>query len=105
MKKLVSILLLSFFVAGCGSRVPKSSTAQKIIKKHFSKYGNKFPSSQFGNQKVTEVEVLKTEEIQKGLARSEAVVVLENGQRVKVEMTLIHKLPMGWRYQGWEQAQ
>lgn len=94
-------LLLTAAVA-CGGRVPSPETARDIIKDHFNDYGKKYPDSVFGNRKVQKVDILSVEELQRKLATAVAMVGLDNGSSVKIQMNFLHKVPLGWRSQGWE---
>jgi len=102
MKNFLLLLSLFLLLTACGGRVPSPGTAQNIIKHHFNDYGNKYPTTVFGNRKVQKVEILSMEEIQRHVATAVAMVDLENGTQVKIQMNFLNKPPLGWRSQGWE---
>src|SRR4030095_17162669 len=102
MKKCFLLFLVSLFLASCGGRIPSPETAQDIIKDHLNDYGKKYPDSIFGNRKVQKVDIVSIEELQRKLATAIAMVGLDNGTAVKIQMNFLHKAPLGWRSQGWE---
>jgi len=89
------------FLSGCGARLPSPKTSQKLITKHFKKYGKKYKESDFGATKVERVEVNETTELQKDLALTEAFVYLSEGPVYHVLVNL-KKKSFGWRYVSWE---
>ncbi len=100
-KTILSILILVGLVA-CGGRIPSPQTAQGIIRKHLDHYGKKYADTLLSGHKVSKVEIINIEEIQKDLATAQAMVSLDNGTELKIQMNFLHKLPLGWRQQGWE---
>lgn len=91
-----------FILAACGGRLPSPKTSERVITKHFKKYGKKYKESDFGRYKVEKVEIDQIEEIQKNMASVEAFTYLSEGSSVyRVRVTLQRKA-LGWRYQSWE---
>ena len=102
MKKFLLLFAVSLILVGCGGRVPSPETARDIITDHFNDYAKKYPDSPFGGRKVQKVEVVNIEELQRHLATAVALVGFDNGTAVKIQMNFLHKFPLGWRSQGWE---
>lgn len=100
-KSLCLLICLLWLVGGCGSRLPEPATSQRVIAKHFKKYGKKYKETDFGHSKVTQVEISGTEEIQKDLAVVDAFTYLSDGPVYRVRVTL-RKKAFGWRYVQWE---
>jgi len=75
-----------------------------VAQKHFNKYGKKYKETEFGQSRVSTVEVKAVEELQKNLATSFLLVKLDNGSEIPVIMTFQRKAPLGWRTIGWERA-
>ncbi|MBI2083377.1 MAG: hypothetical protein HYT76_07375 [Deltaproteobacteria bacterium] len=91
-----------FILTACGGRLPSPHTAERVVTKHFKKYGKKYKETDFGRYKVEKVEIDHIEEIQKNLASVEAFTYLAEGSSVyRVRVTLQRKA-LGWRYQSWE---
>ena len=101
-KTILFIFIILFGFAACSGRSPSPETAQKIIKKHLNHYGKKYPNTILSGHQVTKVEILEIEEIQKNLATGQAVVSLDNGTSLNIQMNFLYKYPLGWRQQGWE---
>ena len=97
----IPVLLLAALVVGCGARLPSPETSQKIIKKHFKKYGKRHKETDFGRHKMERVEVAQTEELQRDWAQAEAYAYLKEGPVYRVRVTL-RKKAFGWRYVSWE---
>ena len=99
---LLPFVVLAFLGVGCGARLPAVQTSQKIVAKHFKKYGKKYKETDFGRYKVEKVEISGSEEIEKNLASVEGYVYLSAGGPVyRVRFTL-RKKTLGWRYIQWE---
>lgn len=96
------ILLLSFSFLHCGKRVPSLPKAQSVMSKRIEKYGKKYTETKFSGSKVSRVEILSVDELQKNLVSVAGKVHMENGNAFQVRMTMIRKYPLGWRSQGWE---
>jgi len=102
MKRFFGLLLVSFLFISCGGRVPSPQTAQGIMKDYFKGYGKKYPTTIFGTQSVDKIEILDTEELQKAIATSKALLTFKDGSQMKIQMNFLHKAPLGWRATGWE---
>lgn len=96
------IVLAAFLVAGC-ARTPQPKTSAKLIKKHFKKYGKKYPSTIYGQNRVKEVEITGQEEIHKHLVALDSFLTLQNGEVQRIHVTL-EKGPFGWKFVSWELA-
>lgn len=92
---------LIFLNLACAGRLPSQTKTTKIIRKHFHQYGKEYKESPFGNKKVTNVELLTTEEIHKHLIAVQSFVTIEGPEVFKVRV-VIEKGPFGWRYIAWE---
>jgi len=101
---LVFILAFGVFATACASRTPSPKTTARLAKGYFNHYGKKYKTSEFGISKVGEVDVKEVKELQKDVATSFMVVKLADGTEIPVIMTLIRKLPLGWRTTSWEWA-
>lgn len=102
MKNFTIILTgLTIFLTACGGRLPATSKSQAIIRKHFNQYGKEYKESPFGNKKVTNVEILKAEEIHKHLVSVQSFLTIQGPEVFKVRV-VIEKGPFGWRYVSWE---
>ena len=88
-------------LTACGGRLPSTARTQGIIRHHFNHYGKKYKTSPFGKKKVTNVELLKVEEIHKNLIAVQSFVTIEGPEVFKVRV-VIEKGPFGWRYVSWE---
>lgn len=106
-KKLALALLLSLCLTGaaCGGRTPSNVKTAKIAKGFFNKYGKKFKDTQFGQSKVSQVEVKEVRELQKNVSTSFLLVKMADGTEIPVIMTLIRKPVSGWHTTSWEVAQ
>src|SRR5262249_52938277 len=102
MRRIAFLLLSGFLMISCGGRVPSAQTAQGIMKGYFKSYGKKYPKTQFGAQAIDKVEILETEELQKGIACSKALLTFKDSSQMKIQMNFQHKSPLGWRMTGWE---
>jgi len=91
------IILLS----ACGGRVPSPQTATDIMKDHFKKYGKKYPTSIFGTHTVSNIEIVNTEELQRKIATTQALLTFNDGNQMRIQMNFQHK-PFGWKATGWE---
>lgn len=100
-KKTAIILLLGVSLAACSGRLPSTERSKEIIRRHFDRYGKKYESSPFGKKKVTDVEILKQEEIHKQLVAIQSFVTVEGPDVFKVRVVL-EKGPLGWRTIAWE---
>lgn len=101
MLKKTALLLIGLSFLACGGRLPAQSTAKNIVRNHFNQYGKKYEASPFGGKKVTNVEILKIEEIHKHLVSAVSFVTLEGPEVFKVRL-VIEKGPFGWRALSWE---
>lgn len=90
-----------FTLVACSGRLPSSSRATGLIRKHFNHYGKEYEKSPFGDKKVTNVEILQINEIHKKLVAVLTFVTLSGSEVFKVRVTL-EKGPFGWRYVSWE---
>ena len=98
----VLFLCLGFFVSvGCAGRVPSAATSQKVIKRHFKKYGKKYKETDFGQHPVKAVETGEISELQRKLAAVDAFVYLEEGSVYQVRVLLVKKA-FGWKIESWE---
>jgi hypothetical protein len=86
----------------CGGRVPSDAKTAHLAKGYFKKYGNKYKDTVFHNNGPAQVEVKRTQELQRSLANSFAILQLKDGQEVPVILTLLNKFPRGWRISSWE---
>lgn len=105
MKKLAFLLLTAFCLTqvACGGRTPSTSHTASIAKKYFTKYGKKYRDTDFAGRIAT-VEVKEVRELQKNVATSFVLLKMENGTEIPVIMTVIKKMPTGWRTTSWELA-
>lgn len=101
MKRTAVVLLLGLLLTACAGRLPSAERSKNMIRKHFNQYGKKYETSPFGKKKVTDVEILKTEEIHKQLVAIQSFVTVEGPEVFKVRIVL-EKGPFGWRYVAWE---
>lgn len=101
MNKKIIFTLLGLFLLACGGRLPTQSTTKNIIRKHFNHYGRDYKKSPFGGKKVTNVEILKVEEIHKHWVSAISFVTIEGPEVFKVRV-VVEKGPFGWRYVSWE---
>lgn len=99
--KISATILLILMLAACGGRLPTTAKTQSILRHHFQKYGKKYKESPFHNKKITNIEVLKMDEIHKNLIVAQSFVTIEGPEVFQVRMT-IEKGPFGWRYVSWE---
>lgn len=95
------MLVILLFTA-CSGRLPSTNTAQSLIKGHLNKYAKKYSNTVLSGHHVAKVEILNLEEMQKHFATAQALVGLDNGTSLKIQMNFIYKRPLGWRQQGWE---
>lgn len=102
MKKYSLLLFSAFLLVACAGRVPSTETAQDIVRGYFNKYGKKYKETPFGSHSVKDVQILSMEEIQRHLSYGSALVSLDNGDQIKINMNFLYKSPLGWRQQGWE---
>lgn len=87
------------------ARLPKPETSARLIRKHFKKYGKKFPQTVYGQSKVSEVEITDQSEIHKHLVAVESFVTLENATVRRIYAT-VEKGPFGWwKFVSWENVQ
>ncbi len=101
-KPMLLLICLAFLAAGCADRTPSPPKTANIAKGYFKRYGKKYKESEFGQSKVSQVEVKEVRELQKNVATAFLLVKLENGSEIPAIMTLIRKLPGGWRTTSWE---
>lgn len=87
---------------GCGGRIPSDAKTANLAKGYFKKYGNKYKDTVFHHNGPQQVEVKRTQELQRSLANSFAILQLKDGQEVPVILTLLNKFPRGWRISSWE---
>ena len=102
MKKLLSLVCLLLMLAACAGRTPSDAKTANLSKGYFKKYGNKYKDTMFYNNGPQSVEVKRTQELQRNLANSFAILQLKDGQEVPVILTLLYKFPRGWRISSWE---
>lgn len=102
-KHIALVLAVTFLLCACGGRLPKPHTSQKLIYKHFKKYGKQYPGTIFGQYPVVKVEVEKQEEIRKHYAAVDAYVKLGDGTLRKINAT-VEKGPLGWKFVSWEDS-
>ena len=104
MKKLTLALLLIFAFAqvGCGTRTPSQAKTARIAKGFFNKYGKKYKETEFGQGKVSQVEVKEVRELQKNVSTSFMLVKMDTGSEIPIIMTLIRKPISGWKTTSWE---
>jgi hypothetical protein len=95
----IAIALALCFTA-C-ARMPTPAKSAKVIKKHFKKYGKKYPDTVYGKSKVQEVDITDQQEIHKHFVAVESFVTLEDGTVRRIYATL-EKYPFGWRFVSWE---
>jgi hypothetical protein len=98
------VAILAFCFVSC-ARMPKSETSAKLIRKHFKKYGKKFPQTVYGKSKVSEVEITGQSEIHKHFVAVESFVTLEGGEVRRIYAT-VEKGPFGWwKFVSWENVE
>jgi len=101
-KKIIVIVMgLAFWITACDGRLPTTARSQAILRKHFNHYGKEYKESPFGKKKVTNIEILKMEEIHKHLVALVSFLTIEGPEVFKVRV-VIEKGPFGWRYVSWE---
>jgi hypothetical protein len=98
----IFILLFVTVPLACGGRVPSDVKTAKLTRSYFKKYGKKYKDTEFYKNPVKAVEIKKTQELQKNVATSFVLVSFAHGQEVPVILTLLRKIPSGWRITGWE---
>jgi hypothetical protein len=101
-KKLFSTIILLLMVTACAGRIPSDSKTAGLARGYFKKYGGKYKDTVFYKNPPQQVEVKRTQELQRSLANSFAVLQLQDGQQIPVILTLLHKFPRGWRISSWE---
>lgn len=103
MKKILTLLLCLTFIAGSAhaSRIPSKQRAESVILHYFHKYAKKYPTTSFGQYKVTKVEVENQQEIKKDKVAVEAYLTLGNGDLKKINATLERK-NIAWKFISWE---
>ena len=98
---IAAIAIIALFAVSC-ARMPKPETSARLIRKHFKKYGKKYPETIYGQSKVAEVEITDQSEIHKHLVAVESFVTLEDGNVRRIYATL-EKGPFGWwKFISWE---
>lgn len=101
MKKLFAAMMVVMILAcGC-ARTPTPKNSQHILNKYFHKYGKKFKTSDFGIHKVTNVNIINTEELHKNMVAVTAVLTLDGGPPYSVRCVL-QKKALGWKFLFWE---
>lgn len=98
----ILILFFALLPLACGGRVPSDVKTAKLTRSYFKKYGKKYKNTEFYKNPVKAVEIKKTQELQKNVATSFVLVSFAQGQEVPVILTLLKKVPLGWRITGWE---
>lgn len=101
-KKLAPIFILLMAMAACASRTPSDARTSHLATGFFKDYGKKFPGTAFHNNPPQQVEVKRTQELQRSLSNSFIVLTLQDGQQIPIILTLLHKFPRGWRISSWE---
>ncbi|MBI2346705.1 MAG: hypothetical protein HYV03_07505 [Deltaproteobacteria bacterium] len=97
----VACLLLLLFAVGC-ARQPSAGRANALIRRHFIHYAKKYPTSAFGQSRVSGVELQGIEEIHKHYVAATATVAFQDGGQEKVRCALEMRPPLGWRVVSWE---
>ena len=85
------------------ARMPSEKKSAKIIHKYFEKYGKKYPTTPFGESKISQVDVTSREEIHKNLVAIDAFLTYKDGSVQRVNTT-IGKGAFGWKFRSWENA-
>jgi hypothetical protein len=99
---LFTVVALAAAFSSC-ARQPTQKRSAALIKSYFQKYGKKYPESEFGGKKISEVEVISQNEVHKHLVAVEAFITPVEGDVKRVFVT-IDKGPVGWRFVSWENA-
>ena len=81
--------------------MPSNKRAQSAVHSYFKKYAKKYPSTSFGQHKVTEVEIIKQNEIKRNFVALEAYLTLGDGSLRKIYATL-EKRALIWKFVSWE---
>lgn len=102
LKKLLPLILLLLMITACAGRTPSDAKTANLAKGYFKKYGNKYKETVFYNNAPQQVEVKRTQELQRSLANSFVLLQLKDGQQIPVILTLLNKFPRGWRISSWE---
>lgn len=103
-RTIAAILIMALFAVSC-ARMPKPETSARLIRKHFKKYGKEYPSTIYGQSKVTEVEITDQAEIHKHLVAVESFVTLEDGNVRRIYATLEKGSFGWWRFISWENVE
>jgi len=101
-KKLFIFLFVSVFFVGCSARLPTPQIAQKVISKHFMKYGKKYKTTNFAQYPVEKVEIIDIKENQKNIVSIDAYVILGESQAVHRVNVITRKKALRWRIISWE---
>ena len=102
--RLAALLMAAGLLLGAScARQPQEKQSAKMLRKYFTTYGKKYPTTAYGQSKISEVDILGQQEIHKGLVAVEAFLTMEDGSVQRVHATL-RKTPVGWRFSSWENA-
>jgi type IV secretory pathway component VirB8 len=104
MNRIVRTAAIAIALALCFTacaRMPSTAKSAKVIKKYFNKYGKKYPDTEYGKNRVQEVEITDRQEIHKHFVAVESFVTLKDGTIRRIYATL-EKGPLGWRFVSWE---
>lgn len=99
---ILTALILPFFASPAfADRLPKTTTAEKILTHYFHKYGKKYKGSDFNTYKINNVQIIDVSEIHKNLAAATGNVILRDGPIYRVRCVL-EKKSLRWRLVSWE---
>ncbi len=82
--------------------MPSPNRAQHLIGKYFTKYGKKNRDIDFGNHKITKVEISSINELQKHIVEVEGFTMLADDGGVYQIRTTMEKKAFGWKVLNWE---
>ena len=97
------LILLLVSTAACTHRIPSTHQSERLIRNYFTHYGKLYPATPFGGHRVTKVEFLSLDEIQKDLAQAEVFLSLAGNedQLMKARITF-KKRTLRWKILYWE---
>lgn len=97
----LAISVFTLAAVGC-ARQPATTKAANLMKRHFTRYAKHYPTSAFGQSRVSSVSVEGIEEIHKRFVSTTGTVAFEDGRNEPVRCSIEHRMPLGWRVVSWE---
>lgn len=93
------LLVFAVMLSSCARR-PSPKRVRSLETSHFKKYGRQYPETLYAN-KITQVDILSSEELHKHLIAVITQLHFDNGASQKIRMTF-EKKPLGWQIVSWE---